>query len=237
MNRAQHKAIHRLRADSQTPCSGFTSNTSPTPSHNWNGQSVENIRTANTRHWFAIRATRNRAQFVYASIMSLGNEELFPYLPMQKIRQYNNKDINNPHFDFSEKPVHPGLLFVFTTHKEFKALLNLQPPINGLTPFYNHFRTNEFGRNDYLIIPTRQMESFRIIVESGIEDILIDQDKVPKYLKGDHVRVIDGPFKGVEGQVLNWKHQKRVFLKIDGIGCFGTAFVPECLIERIKTAE
>lgn len=81
------------------------------------------------------------------------------------------------------------------------------------------------------------MESFRIIVESGIEDILIDQDKVPKYLKGDHVRVIDGPFKSVEGQILNRKHQKRVFLKIDGIGCFGTAFVPECLKERIKTTE
>lgn len=161
MNRAQHKAIHRLRADSQNFCCGITSNTSPTPSHNWNGQSVENIHTANTRYWFAIRATRNRAQAVYASIMSLGNEELLPYLPMRRIRQYNNKNINNPFFEFSEKPVHPGLLFVFTTYKEFKELLNLKPPINGLTPFYNHFRTNEFGRNDYLIIPTRQNGKFQ----------------------------------------------------------------------------
>lgn len=237
MNRAQHKAIHRLSADCRNYGCGFTSNTSPTPPDDRNGQSVENVRVANARHWFAIRATRNRARAVYASIISLCNEELDPYLPMRKIRKYNNKNINNPHFDFSEEPVHPGLLFVFTTHKEFKALLDLQPPIDGLTPFYDHFRTNEFGRNDYLTIPARQMESFRIIVESGIEDILIDQDKTPKYLKGDLVRVIDGPFKGVEGQVLNWKHQKRVFLKIAGIGCFGTAFVPECLIERIKTVE
>lgn len=233
MNRAQHKAIHRQQENHKPDSCGLTSKTSPTPISIRNGQSVENVRRSTTRHWFAIRATRNRALSVYTSILSLGNEELMPYLPMRKIKEYNNKNINDPHFDLLERPVHSGLLFVFTTYSQFKALLDLKPPISGLTPYYDHFKTNKFGRNDYLTIPAHQMESFRIILESGMEDILTEQDKVPKYLKGDFVRVTGGPFKGVEGQVLNWKHQKRVFLKIDGIGCFGTAFVPECLLERI----
>ena len=33
-----------------------------------------------------------------------------------------------------------------------------QVQIPGLTPYYNHFSTNEFGRNEYLTVPDRQME-------------------------------------------------------------------------------
>lgn len=235
MNRARHKAIHRRQANSQDQGRGFTSKTSPTPQEHRNGQSVENILNARKRQWFAIRATRNRAQSVYDSIIALANTNITPYLPTRVVREYDNDNLNNPRFKFTEKPLHTGLLFVLATLKEYKALLDTQPTIPGLTPYYDHFKTNELGRNDYLVIPDRQMESFKIIVESGEDDILTDQDKVPTYLNGDLVRVIDGPFKGVEGRVLNWKHQKRVFLKLDGIGCFGTAFVPERLIERISS--
>ncbi len=106
--------------------------------------------------------------------------------------------------------------------------------IPGLTPYYNHNITNGYGINDYLTVPDGQMKSFRIIVESGNEHILIDQAKVPKYLKGDRVVVVGGPFTGVEGIVQRFQSQKRVFVDIPELGCFGTAYVPNKWLRKVN---
>jgi transcription antitermination factor NusG len=103
----------------------------------------------------------------------------------------------------------------------------------GMTPYYNHFCQNKFGKNDFLTVPDRQMESFKIIVESGNENILVRQNEVPSLLSGDRVVVIGGPFAGVEGIVMKYKHQKRVFVELQGVGRYATAYVPGACIRKI----
>ena len=78
------------------------------------------------------------------------------------------------------------------------------------------------------------MESFKIIVESGNENIIVNQNFVPEFLSGDHVVVIGGPFAGVEGVVMKYKHQKRVFVELQGVGKYATAYVPGAWIRRIE---
>lgn len=194
------------------------------------GKSVGYALSAGVLYWFPIRATHHRAQKVYERLVELHNDRLTPYLPTLCRIEYSNEDVDHPTQQVREEPLDGGLLFVQCTLADFRELLQYQIP--GLTPYYNHFVTNEFGRNEYLVVPDRQMESFRIIVESRNKDILVSQTEVPQLIEGDRVVVTDGPFAGVEGIVMKHKHQKRVFVQLQGVGTYATAYVPSAFLER-----
>jgi Transcription antiterminator len=84
-----------------------------------------------------------------------------------------------------------------------------------------------------LTVPDRQMESFKIIVESRNKDIIVNQAEIPQFIEGDRVIVTDGPFAGVEGVVMKYKHQKRVFVGLKGGGSYATAYVPGAFLKLI----
>ncbi|MBO7440886.1 MAG: KOW motif-containing protein [Bacteroidales bacterium] len=199
-----------------------------------NGKSVEYALLPDVKYWFPIRATHHRAQKIYDKIISLRNDCLEPYLPILRHIEYTNEDFNNPTQYIADKPLDTGLLFLRSTVNDFRALLQYDTMFPGMTPYYNHFWVNEFGKNDFLTVPDRQMESFKIIVESGNENIIVNQKLVPEYLSGDRVVVIGGPFAGVEGVVMKYKHQKRVFVELQGVGRYATAYVPGAWIRRIE---
>ena len=198
------------------------------------GKSVEYALLPNVKYWFPIRATHHRAQKIYDKIVSLRNDCLEPYLPILRHIEYTNEDFNNPTQYIKDKPLDNGLLFLRSTLNDFRALLQYQSMFPGMTPYYNHFFTNNFGKNDFLTVPDRQMESFKIIVESGNENILVRQNEMPEFVVGDSVVVIGGPFAGVEGIVMKYKHQKRVFVELQGVGRYATAYVPGAWIRRIN---
>ncbi len=127
-----------------------------------------------------------------------------------------------------------SLLFLRSTLNDFKQLLQYQAILPGLTPYYNHFYTNEFGKNEFLVVPDTQMDSFKIIVESGNSNVIVNQDDIPTFITGDRVVVIGGPFAGVEGIVMKYKHQKRVFVELQGVGRYATAYVPGAWIRRVN---
>lgn len=193
------------------------------------GKSVEYALQDATRHWFPIRATYHRAQKVYNWLVEINDGRLEPYLPMLRSITYDEKSGSTKQ-QVHEEPLDKGLLFVYCTLSSFTELVKSQIP--GLTPYYNHFSTNEFGRNEYLIVPDRQMESFRIIVESCNKDILVRQTELPQLIEGDRVVVTGGSFAGVEGVVMKYKHQKRVFVQLQGIGCYATAYIPSAFLKR-----
>ena len=198
------------------------------------GKSVRFALNPNVLYWFPIRATYHRAKKVYDKIVALNNNNLEPYLPMQYRIEYANDNSDKPTPLIKEEPLDKGLLFVRATPDHFRALLNYQSLIPGLTPYYNHFSTNEFGRNDYLTVPDRQMESFRIIVESRNKNIIVNQAEIPQFIEGDRVVVTDGPFAGVEGVVMKYKHQKRVFVELKGVGSYATAYVPGAWVKNVE---
>ena len=188
----------------------------------------------NEKYWFPIRATHHRAQKIYDKLVAINNKNLEPYLPIVRHIEYSNADFNNPTQYIADKPLDSSLLFLRSTLNDFRSLLEYQAIFPGLTPYYNHFYINSYGTNDFLTVPDKQMESFRIIVESGNENIIVDQSEMPDLVVGDPVVVIGGPFAGVEGVVMKYKHQKRVFVELQGVGRYATAYVPGAWIRRIN---
>jgi len=194
------------------------------------GKSVEYALQDAARHWFPIRATYHRAQKVYNRLLEINDGRLEPYLPMLRSIACGDESLGSTAQQVREEPLDKGLLFVRCTLGSFSELVKNQIP--GLTPYYNHFSTNKFGRNEYLIVPDRQMESFRIIIESRNKDILVRQTEVPQLVEGDCVIVTDGAFAGVEGVVMKYKHQKRVFVQLQGVGIYATAYIPSAFLKR-----
>ena len=216
----------KLSSDS---CCGLTSKTPPIPSDTQNGQSVENT-LLTPSYWYAARITYGRAHAVYKAIKKLDGETLTPYIPVVKKQVYHIEN-GMASVSMEERPVHSGLLFINASPSSYRKLFHDLPRIPGLTPFYDHFSVSATGRNDYLVVPDRQFESFRRIIESGHEDILIDQSVMPTYLAGKHVLIVSGPFAGVEGTLFRWKHQRRVFVDLGSLGKYGTGYIQTCDVE------
>lgn len=185
-------------------------------------------------YWFPIRATYHRAQKVYDKLVALNDGSFEPYLPTIYRIEYTDENTNKPIRQIKEEPLDKSLLFLRSTLHDFRTLLRFQALIPGMTPYYNHFSTNEYGRNEYLIVPDRQMESFRIIVESRNQNIIVNQAEIPKLIEGDHVIVTGGAFEGVEGVVMKFKHQKRVVVELKGVGRYATSYVPGAWLEKVE---
>lgn len=227
------------QANSQNTCSGLTPNTPPSLEEDQIGQSVRSILTRNkylrTRRWFAVRATQGRAKTVYEKLLALNFEDIQPYLPLRKTKKTDISDFNKP-VDYTEEvPLISSLLFLNCTTDRFKEILHLNIP--GFTPYYDHFSLNNYGYNDYLVIPDKQFDDFRRIVESDWDDVIVDPSAAPDFLVGDHVRVTEGPYAGIEGIVMKYKHQRRVFVQLNGIGNFGTGYIYKGFLEKIPATD
>ena len=225
-----HSGTSDSAASNQNVC------TNPERENDNFGKSVRIALLPNERYWFPIRATHHRAQQIYDKLVSLKDDNLEPYLPLLRHIEYTNEDFNNPTQYIKDKPLDKSLLFMRSTLNDFRAMLKYQALFPGMTPYYNHFYTNSFGKNEFLVVPDAQMNSFKIIVESGNQNIIVDQTEMPSLIAGDRVVVIGGPFAGVEGIVMKYKHQKRVFVELQGVGWYATAYVPGAWVRRIEDA-
>ena len=77
------------------------------------------------------------------------------------------------------------------------------------------------------------MDSLKIICAADADNTFVSLVKVPKFEKGQLVRVIDGAFKGVTGRVARWQGQQRVGIVVDDLITIATAYIPNAFIEKI----
>ena len=121
----------------------------------------------------------------------------------------------------SETPAAPNLVFLRATKADACALVTERfLPIRFVTDCATH---------QMMVVPDKQMEDFRRVFDySAEEGGLLDQ---PLAL-GDAVRVIKGPLKGVEGNVMEL--QGRLYVVVALMGCiFARARVPRAWLEKI----
>ena len=54
------------------------------------------------------------------------------------------------------------------------------------------------------------------------------------YKSGEMVRVIEGPFKGIEGKVARISGQQRVVISLSNIGLISTAYIPTAFLQKLN---
>lgn len=85
-----------------------------------------------------------------------------------------------------------------------------------------------------MIVPDYQMESLKIISAVYTDNTIVSLVKIPKFEKGQLVRVTYGAFKVVVGRVARWQGQQRVAVVVEELVTVVTAYVPSAFLEKMN---
>ena len=128
----------------------------------------------------------------------------------------------------------PNLFFAYGTEEQLKSFVYDNVNLPFLRFYYRHVHVGRRIEKIPLIVPDYQMDSLKIICAADADNTIVSLGEVPKFEKGQLVKVIDGVFKGVVGRVARWQGQQRVGVVVDDLITVVTAYVPSAFIEKMN---
>ena len=126
----------------------------------------------------------------------------------------------------------PNIFFAYGTEEQLKSFVYDNVNLPFLRFYYRHVHVGRRIEKIPLIVPDNQMDSLKIICAADADNTIVSLVKVPKFEKGQLVRITDGAFKGMEGRVARWHGQQRVAVIVDGLVTMCTAYVPSAFLEN-----
>ena len=127
----------------------------------------------------------------------------------------------------------PNIFFAYGTEEQLKSFVYDNVNLPFLRFYYRHIHEGNRIIKTPLIVPDNQMDSLKIICAADADNTFVSLVKVPKFEKGQLVKVTDGAFKGVTGRVARWQGQQRVGIVVDDLITIATAYIPNAFIEKI----
>ncbi len=188
------------------------------------GVSVRFVPDTN-KHWYVFRASYGR---VDKAADLLTDDGTYTYVA----RRYVWKTMQGKRKRVLEALI-PNLLFAYTTEEKAETYIKHTPELSFLTYYYNHFEQDEEKKNPPLIVPEDEMLNFIRATVSMSEHIMFIQPEQCHYKSGEQVKVVDGPFQGVEGKVARVAGQQRVIVTLSKVGLISTAYIPTAFIEKL----
>lgn len=172
------------------------------------------------KNWFAIRITYGR-ELLLKDMLDV--EKIENFIPMR----YDYILKNGRRLRKLVPAIH-NLVFVHSTRQkidELKEKFGIKIPMRYVMNRTSH---------QPIIIPDAQMRSFILVSGSYDEAVLYIEPAELALTKGQKVRIIDGIFKGVIGEFVRIRHDRRVVVNIEGVMAIATTFVHSSLVEPIK---
>ena len=232
------KEVHTSGGGELPPCAGFTSNALPKAQST---VSVESSQTGvSTRyvpissrhkeedvpHWYALRTTYGREKKAYDYMTAKGITAFYPTTDTVKLIKGKRKIVTESRL--------PNIFFAYGTEEQLKSFVYDNVNLPFLRFYYRHVHVGRRIEKIPMIVPDYQMDSLKIICASDADNTIVSLVEVPKFEKGQLVRVTDGAFKGVIGRVARWQGQQRVGVVVDELVTVVTAYVPSAFIESIE---
>ena len=229
---------HTLGGGEFPPCAGLTSNALPeaqstiSAESSQTGVSTKNAllatkpkaqREADIPHWYALRTTYGREKKAYDYLTAKGITAFYPTTNIVKLIKGKRKNVTESRL--------PNIFFAYGTEEQLKEYVYDNVNLPFLRFYYRHYHEGSKIKKTPLIVPDNQMESLKIICAADADNTFVSLVKVPKFEKGQLVRVIDGAFKGVTGRVARWQGQQRVGVVVDDLVTVVTAYIPSAFLE------
>jgi transcriptional antiterminator RfaH len=150
-----------------------------------------NHTNANHFKWYVVYTFPNSEKKVHTYLIQ---KDMTCFLPLQKVtRQWSDRK------KIVEIPLFPNYIFVYTTsHERFKVL-----DIAGVSRYITYNGSPATISETEIIMIKRLMVKSEIVVE--------------KYLEGDTVEIVNGPFNGLTGVVFQRKGKTRFGINITSI--------------------
>ena len=222
------------------PCAGLTSNALPEAQSTMSvessqtGVSTKNAllatkpkaqREADIPHWYALRTTYGREKKAYDYMTAKGIQAFYPTIETVKLIKGKRKIVTESRL--------PNIFFAYGTEEQLKSFVYDNVNLPFLRFYYRHYHEGNTIKKTPLIVPDNQMESLKIICAADVDNTIVSLVEVPKFEKGQLVKVTDGAFKGVIGRVARWQGQLRVGIVVDDLVTIATAYIPNAFIEKI----
>lgn len=156
------------------------------------------------KHWYAIKIFYNR-------------KEVIPLLEGKGIRYYQALDVKR-------KPLIPGLVFVNTEENTIKAVKEGHDDL---------FLIYQNAERKPAVIPDREMDNFIKVTQAMAQGLIYIGEDAPKYHEGQRVRVLSGPYEGIEGYIKRIKKDRRLLVCVSGVAVLATGFVDPRNVEPL----
>lgn len=88
-----------------------------------------------------------------------------------------------------------------------------------------------------VVVPDKAMQDFIRVSRTMDDDLVYLSDVSPRLREGQHVRVLAGPFQGVEGVVVRIRKSKRVLVELPGMMAVATTYIHPELLETILSSQ
>lgn len=173
--------------------------------------------------WYVLRVTYQREITASKALEELQIEH---YVPTVRTRIRNEKGVS---IGWKTEPLIHNYIFV---HDSYENILTLkQTKLDYLRFMMGKDAKGMLNEPQY--VPDKQMADFMKVVRTmGSKPVDPDID----LRKGDKVRILTGPFEGVEGIYVRMpnRHEKRVVIKIEGIAAVATVALNASDVEKIE---
>ena len=217
--------VKTRRGETNPPSVSFTPDAFPEAKSSKTGVSVKYALAPN-KNWYVFRASYGREDKASDYIVEDGT---YTYIAKKYVERY----IRGKRKKYLQTLI-PNLLFVYTTEEKAEEYINKTPALSYLTFYYNHFKLDNDQKNPPLTIPYDEMGQFVKATSTKNKHLLFIEPSQCHYKSGEKVKVIDGPFMGIEGKVARVSGQQRVVVKLTNIGLISTAYIPTAFIRVIE---
>ena len=173
--------------------------------------------------WYVFRVTYQRELTAAKQLEELGIEHFVPTVRM-KIRNEKGLAIG-----WKTEPLIHNYIFIHDSYTNLLAVK--QYKIDYLRFIMGKDDEGMVSVPQY--VPDKQMSDFMKVVRTmGSKPV----DPNIDLRKGDRVRVMTGPFEGVEGIYIKMpnRHEKRVVIKIEGIAAVATLALNAADVEKLE---
>ena len=231
---------HTLGGGEFPPCAGLTSNALPeaqstiSVESSQTGVSTKNallptkpkaLKEGDTTHWYALRTTYGREKKAYDYMTAKGITAFYPTTNVVKLIKGKRKNVTESRL--------PNIFFAYGTEEQLQEYVFDNVNLPFLRFYYRHYHEGSKIKKTPLIVPDNQMDSLKIICAADADNTFVSLVKVPKFEKGQLVKVTDGVFKGVIGRVARWQGQQRVGVVVDDLVTMATAYIPSAFLEEV----
>jgi len=160
-------------------------------------------------NWYPVYTNPRAEKKAYQALINKGVET---YLPLHRqLKKWSDRK------KWVEEPFIKSYLFVrIKDHEQAEVLMT-----KGISRFI-------YFSGKIAAMPDRQIDELKLLMASPYDLEITEEDLQP----GEKIIIKAGPLKGMTGEIISYRSQKQLALRLESLGCTIIVHVAASLIDR-----
>jgi transcriptional antiterminator RfaH len=160
--------------------------------------------------WYPVYTHPKAEKKAFGALVDKGIEA---YLPLQRrLKQWSDRK------KWIEEPFLKSYIFVRITDSHQADVLMSR----GIARFI-------YFSGKVATMPDRQIEELKLLMASSLDLEVTEEDLQP----GEKIKIKAGPLKGLTGEIISYRSQKQLLLRLESVGCSIVVNVAAAFINRL----